>query len=149
MVPLRRWAKSVLLRVGRHTVMPSPFPRVIVLCYHSVHPRSSDASTTPELFDRHLAWLKEHCDIIPFRRVLESTHRKTNRPMVSVTFDDGFADNYEYAFPLLRRYGVHATFFLTAGFLEKDPTVLERFQTLWRRRADSKWPAPYQQQFLA
>ncbi len=143
MVPLRAWGKSLLLRVGRHTVLPSRFPRVIVLCYHSVHPThptSSAGSTTPELFARHLSWLKEHCDTIPFRHVLEATRRKTKRPVVSITFDDGFADNYEHAFPLLQRYGVQATFFLTAGFLEKDPTVLERFQTLYQLPADQIRP---------
>jgi peptidoglycan/xylan/chitin deacetylase (PgdA/CDA1 family) len=119
-------------------VMPSSFPKAVVLCYHSVHPRRPGAlptpALTPELFALHLSWLKAHCDIIPFRDVLEATQKKTDRPLVSITFDDGYADNYEYAFPLLRRHGVHGTFFLTAGFLEKDPKVLERLRTVWRPR---------------
>ena len=143
MTPLRPWAKSLLLRVGRAIIMPGSFPKAVVLCYHFVHPQRSGAPTTPaltpELFARHLSWLNEHCDIIPFRHVLEATQKKTNRPLVSITFDDGYADNYEYAFPLLRRYGVHGTFFLTAGFLEKDSTVIERLRTVWR-----PWQLPHQ-----
>jgi peptidoglycan/xylan/chitin deacetylase (PgdA/CDA1 family) len=47
--------------------------------------------------------------------------------MVAITFDDGYGDNYDYAFPLLQRHGATATFFVTAGFLERDPQVMRRF----------------------
>lgn len=136
MTPLRPWAKSVLLQIGRRLVMSRAVPKAIVLNYHSVHPQRVGApatpAPTPELFARHLVWLKEHCDIIPFRHVLDTPQGETNRPLVSLTFDDGFADNYDYVFPLLQSHGVHATFFLTVGFLEKDPTVLARLRTVWR-----------------
>lgn len=81
------------------------------------------------MFEQQLMWLTDHCDIVGFKDVSGSAasgigHR---RPVVAITFDDGYADNYEFAFPLLRRYGLPATFFLTVGLVEQDPAVVERF----------------------
>ena len=44
-------------------------------------------------------------------------------PQVAITFDDGYADNHTHALPLLTARGMTATFFLTAGFLERDEDV--------------------------
>jgi hypothetical protein len=59
--------------------------RVVVLCYHSVHPTKPFASATPELFDSHLLWLKEYCEIIPFHQVFEAMHcGERARPAVAI-----------------------------------------------------------------
>ena len=102
--------------------------RVIGLCYHSIHPSLSYASASPDSFERQLAWLAETCDVISPRAMLDAaTERDSDRPAVAITFDDGYADNYEFAFPLLRKYGLTATIFMTAGLSDGDPAVLERF----------------------
>jgi peptidoglycan/xylan/chitin deacetylase (PgdA/CDA1 family) len=105
--------------------------RVVVLCYHSVHPKKSFASATPKLFASHLEWLKNNCNIIPFSQTLEDARNCENGlPHVAITFDDGYADNYEFVFPLLKEYGVHSTFFVTVGLVDGDPVVLERLLRL-------------------
>lgn len=43
-----------------------------------------------------------------------------SRGMVSITFDDGVASQYTKAYPLLKQYDLHATFYLTSGFLNTD-----------------------------
>jgi peptidoglycan/xylan/chitin deacetylase (PgdA/CDA1 family) len=110
-----------------------------------VNPAGALASPTPALFAQHLSWLTEQCHVVPFGCVPAATRRKTNRPVVSVTFDDGYADNYEYAFPVLQRYGVRAMFFLTAGFVEKGAAVRQRLQSAWRSSPDQIRPLEWWQ----
>ena len=105
--------------------------RVVGLCYHSIHPSLSYASASPELFDRQLAWLVETCDVIPLRETLAAAaDTGRERPAVTITFDDGYADNHEHALPLLQKYGVPATVFVTAGLAAGDPEVRARFEGL-------------------
>jgi peptidoglycan/xylan/chitin deacetylase (PgdA/CDA1 family) len=90
--------------------------------------------------------LKQHCSVVQFQRAVRAAEQPHGgRPVAAITFDDGFADNYEYAFPLLQQHGVPATFFLTVGLLEKNPIVLERLRGLWGARAEEirplTWPA--------
>jgi peptidoglycan/xylan/chitin deacetylase (PgdA/CDA1 family) len=54
--------------------------------------------------------------------------RPLPRHSVVVTFDDGFRNNLRYAFPILRRYGVPATIFLTTGHIGRG------IQLLWTER---------------
>src|SRR5260370_39998440 len=44
--------------------------RVVVLCYHSVHPSKEFSSATPELFADQIAWLKDNCRLVSFSEVL-------------------------------------------------------------------------------
>jgi peptidoglycan/xylan/chitin deacetylase (PgdA/CDA1 family) len=104
---------------------------MVVLCYHSIHPTTSFATVSPATFAQHLDWLADRCAVVPLEQIAQ--HRRPPnvvRPVVAITFDDGYLDNYEYAFPLLCSRGLPATFFVTAGLLEKDPAVLARKQML-------------------
>ncbi len=132
---MRALVKKLIIATGRRILSPRVSSRVIVLCYHSVHPARPLASAGPDTFEQHLVWLKESSVIVPFSKVwLEAakSHEERDRPLVSITFDDGYADNYEYAFPLLHKYGIPATFFLTVGFIEHDPVTMERFRRFSR-----------------
>jgi peptidoglycan/xylan/chitin deacetylase (PgdA/CDA1 family) len=125
--------KRLVTHVGRRLTARDTAGRRVVLCYHSIHPSNSFASATPDAFGLHLDWLVAHCDVVALEQIepaARPTHRP--RPAVAITFDDGYVDNYEFAFPLLEQRGLRATFFLTAGFLEKDPRVITRVGMLRR-----------------
>jgi peptidoglycan/xylan/chitin deacetylase (PgdA/CDA1 family) len=121
---IKRQAQNALARLPA-----SPFKspgRVVVLCYHSISPFGSVSSPTPEMFDRQMAWLKENCRIVSFADALPSASGGSKKPTVAVTFDDGFADNFFHALPILLRYEIPATFFVTTGLIQRDPRVITR-----------------------
>jgi peptidoglycan/xylan/chitin deacetylase (PgdA/CDA1 family) len=124
---LKRLARSALTRAPA----TSTAARVVVLCYHSIHPRNSFLSATPELFDDHIAWLKENCDIVAFRDVFQiSRTPPSEKTTVAITFDDGYEDNHTQALPVLARHGVPATFFVTTAFADGDPGAAETMRAL-------------------
>jgi peptidoglycan/xylan/chitin deacetylase (PgdA/CDA1 family) len=104
--------------------------RVVVICYHSVHP-TLRAAARPDLFRRHLDWLKRHCTVVgldSIRRHLTSGGEASPRPVVAITFDDGYVDNFELAYPVLVELELTATFFVVPGLTERDRSVVERMQ---------------------
>lgn len=95
-----------------------------VLNYHRIgeHARSKYDrgvySATPEDFDTQVQFLMEHFEVIGPDQVSEAIRRPTGRKIL-ITFDDGYRDNYEYAFPILKRHGASAIFFVTTGYLDQ------------------------------
>jgi peptidoglycan/xylan/chitin deacetylase (PgdA/CDA1 family) len=105
--------------------------RVVILCYHSVHPFKSFGSTHPRLFALHLEWLRERCDVIPLRDALAVVQGPPRpRPAVAITFDDGYADLHEHALPVLAGHSIAPTLFVITGLANGDPRVLRRMAAL-------------------
>jgi peptidoglycan/xylan/chitin deacetylase (PgdA/CDA1 family) len=141
--------RSTLKRVagaGARRIAPLPprSERRVVLCYHSVNPRPSDLSLSPALFDAHLEWLREHSTVVTLSELV-SRRDAARGPYVAVTFDDGYADNHTHALPRLAARDISATFFLTAGFLERDGEVMARLAEIWRTPASELAPLAWEQ----
>lgn len=74
-------------------------------------------SATQDDFAEQMAFLDRHFDVIS-PADLAGLKAPARGRHVLVTFDDGYRDNYDLAFPVLRAQGIGATFFVTAGFLD-------------------------------
>jgi peptidoglycan/xylan/chitin deacetylase (PgdA/CDA1 family) len=90
-----------------------------ILLYHRVLSLQSDPqwlAVAPERFDQQLKLLREEFVPISLSELLVrvACGDVSNRAVV-VTFDDGYADNLEFALPLLEKHRVPATFFITSG----------------------------------
>lgn len=70
-------------------------------------------------FDEICGWAAQHLQVLPLDDAVQRL--KTGAlpaRAAAITFDDGYADNHDVALPILRRHGLHATFFVAAGFLD-------------------------------
>ncbi len=102
--------------------------RFVILALHSVsgpadaHHRyvSPRIAVPPRVFERHVAFLAHRYHCVSMDAVHEALASRRELPpnTVAITFDDGYRDNYDYAYPILRRYGVPATFYVVTGCLD-------------------------------
>ncbi|MCX7590714.1 MAG: polysaccharide deacetylase family protein [Kiritimatiellae bacterium] len=70
-------------------------------------------------FRKQMLYLKRHFEVVPLESVL-SPRLTDRRPRAVITFDDGYANNFTVAFPILRDLMLPATVFLTTAFLDRD-----------------------------
>jgi peptidoglycan/xylan/chitin deacetylase (PgdA/CDA1 family) len=97
-----------------------------VLVYHSIssppEPLLADADISPERFEQQLRWLSRWRQIVTLD---ETLHSSSSRRLVAITFDDGYRDNLTVALPLLERFQLPVTLFVTAGFIGRDGYLSE------------------------
>jgi len=99
-------------------------PSALILLYHRVAEPGSDPwslSVTPQHFSEHLEVIRKYGYPVPLRklnRVLQDGKRFSRS--IAITFDDGYANNLHNAKPLLERYDIPATIFVTSGYVGKN-----------------------------
>jgi peptidoglycan/xylan/chitin deacetylase (PgdA/CDA1 family) len=110
-------------------------PVVTVLTYHRIALPAGPAqmyydpviSATPESFRAQIELLARKFQLLTLddllcTQAIANVAQSSHKPGVLVTFDDGYRDNYETALPILQRYDVPATFFISTQLVE-DPTL--------------------------
>jgi peptidoglycan/xylan/chitin deacetylase (PgdA/CDA1 family) len=96
-----------------------------ILMYHSISehatPKFKQFVLPPRLFEEHMRYLQQHrytpITVTQFVASQSNTGVKLPERPVILTFDDGFADFYDTAFPILRRYGFPATLYVATSFV--------------------------------
>ena len=89
-----------------------------IAMYHSVTPFAAPQNRlaiTDATFDRQMHFLKSRrYNVVPLETLAAMIREKKKIPpkTVSITFDDGYKDNYIYAFPILKKYNLPATLFI-------------------------------------
>ncbi len=102
--------------------LPSDEPPLSILIYHRVLPepdRLLGGDPDVAAFDWQMELVARHFNVLPLAEAVTRLRQGTLPPRaLSITFDDGYADNHDLALPILRKHGLAATFFIATGFLD-------------------------------
>lgn len=97
-----------------------------IAMYHYVKPDAKKKEVlvvSPETFDKQMSFLSRHkYNVINLDEVADLINNKKKVPpkTLSINFDDGYEDNFVYAFPILQKYKIKATIFLIVDFIGKQ-----------------------------
>lgn len=119
--------------------------RLAILIFHRVLPQADLLfPDEPDVrrFDALMSWIAAWFNVLPLGDAVERL-RRGDLPAraAAITFDDGYADNLLHAAPILKRYGLPATFFIASGFLDGgrmwNDTVIESIRATNLRQLDA------------
>jgi hypothetical protein len=130
----RVWISDFLFKTGLIFWIQKLYAHnsIVVLNYHRIRPTTSDApsefddnvfNVNVDEFARQMKWLKQHAQILSEKYMIDEittsayNHTKLKTPLVAITFDDGYLDNYSLAYPVLKSLDIPAFFFICTAMI--------------------------------
>lgn len=111
-----------------------------VFAYHKIGNDGDTYSVPPELFEAHLQYLQsEGYATVSLLEIAKAKKGKLTLPPkpAVITFDDGYADNYTTALPLLEKYGMKGTVFMVVNDIgRKGYLTLDQLKAMERRQIE-------------
>jgi peptidoglycan/xylan/chitin deacetylase (PgdA/CDA1 family)/CelD/BcsL family acetyltransferase involved in cellulose biosynthesis len=107
-----------------------------ILYYHRVNDDNDPffPAISTELFEQQMRYVARNYKVVSLAELLKQLEGGAPRNLVSITFDDGYQDNYHNAFPILQRYGLPATIFLTTGGMDsREPLWFEQVALAFKK----------------
>lgn len=100
-----------------------------ILYYHRVN--DDDDLFFPAIstrrFDRLMRFVSKQYKVVGLAEMLDRLESGAPEQLMAITFDDGYQDNYRHAFPVLQRYGLPASIFLSTGPIDsREPLWFEQ-----------------------
>lgn len=146
------WVKNAAVQ-GRVLRTASLFAksRAVVLMYHSVVEDPEHTGNTIRIshsrasFESQMSALSRRFNPVSIDQIVEfaADGRRLPTWSVAVTFDDGFADNYDVVLPILSRYGIPATFYIMVNAVETGtPPWYVRLNFAFRTTTVTAWKHP-------
>lgn len=118
--------------------------RLSILIFHRVLARPDEVlnwDLDAAGFEQAVRWLKEWFNVLPLEQAIFRLNDRSLPPRAAaITFDDGYADNFTVAMPILRSLGLTATFFIATGYLNGgrmwNDTIVEAVRHCQKPRLD-------------
>lgn len=108
-LPARCWSNGQAVRAGNAPVM--------IIYYHRVADHTPNGWTiSNSQFRRQINWLEANFDLVSLDEAQRRVREGNSRAAVSITFDDGYAENCEQALPLLISRRIPCTYFVTSQY---------------------------------
>ncbi len=98
--------------------------RIYTIMYHRVADRRSDVITlSNKEFEKQVRFFKNNYLCPDPQQLIDDfkmkRYEKVSKDTVLITFDDGYEDNFKFARPILKKYGLRALVFLVSGHIGK------------------------------
>jgi len=132
---LRPFRDRYLLKLSRNSgerrisLQKRTEPSARILYYHRVNNDNDPfiPAMTTEVFESQMRYVSRHYRVVSLGELVKRLGDPSPQPVIAITFDDGYRDNYTKAFPILQKYGLPATIFLTTGNMDsREPMWFER-----------------------
>lgn len=117
--------KLIKSAIGRISGMAGAYrrafgPTMTIVSFHRVNDEIPEDGLTigSKKFEAFCRFFRKYTRIVSLsEQVADCKAGRDTRGTLSITFDDGYLDNFQVAAPILRRLGIPATFFITTGFV--------------------------------
>jgi peptidoglycan/xylan/chitin deacetylase (PgdA/CDA1 family) len=127
-------------------------PRMLVIGYHRVVDDFDAAAKTDmptmlvtrAMFERHVDWIGRRFDFVGLDEIGKrcSSAEPFPGPVAAITFDDGYSDVYEHAFPVLVRKGIPAALFVVTDLVGRSCWQLHDRLYHLLKKAYERWNDP-------
>lgn len=96
---------------------------VPVMMYHHISPTAGAITCSPKHFEDQLSWLaqRNYTSLTADQFAAHLQGHPVPARSVLITFDDGYFDNWVYAYPLLKKYGFNAVLFVVTSWVNDGP----------------------------
>ena len=100
----------------------------VIFCFHRILPDPISFNEFPGIdyvvglnnFSEFLSYVSSQYNCVDLDTFLASRSDIKKKPLCHITFDDGYSDNFEYALPLLKRFNIPATIYITTDYLTRE-----------------------------
>lgn len=108
--------------------------KVLIFTYHRIFPGNH---IDPNIFEHQIELIKKH--FVPVSlddavSIIRGT-LSTDKTAAVITFDDGWADNFVYAYPILKKHNIKATIFISTSFISNREETRLNLDDYWEGRA--------------
>lgn len=118
---------------------------ISVIYYHSVGPknpawRKNFLTLELPFFEDQLKHFSKYYNIISLKEYWEIRNglKEPVKNAIVLTFDDGYLDNWQYVYPLLKKYGLKGTLFVSPEFVDLKNTIRSNLEDVWNGKAKMK-----------
>ncbi len=108
---------------------------IFVIFYHKILPKWG-FDVAYKTFDFEMRIIKKYFKTITLDDVYEylTTGKVPDKPSIVISFDDGYADNFVYAYPILKKYRLNATIFPVASRINREEKIRPTLEDYWNNK---------------